>query len=78
MQKSYRYHGRHKFFIDGDTVRSGNISVTFINARGLIHGYTMFVKDNKEVVYDVRRTDTFEDKEKAQKALFVRKLKGEV
>ena len=76
MQKSYRYHGRHKWFINKDSVLSGKISVTHINARGLIHGYTMFVEGDERHVHDVLRTNTFDDREKALKELFQRKLKG--
>lgn len=79
MQTTFRWHGQHKWFIHGDSVVGGNIQQTYINSRGLIHGHTMIPKgaEEKTHVIDVRRNDCFDDKEKAMKTLFRRKLKGE-
>ena len=80
MQTTFRWHGQHKWVIHGDAVLSANIQQTYINSRGLIHGHTVYPKNQpsavKEYVIDVRRNDCFNDKDKAMKELFQRKLKG--
>ena len=78
MQTTFRWHGQHKWCIHGDSVVGGKIQQTYINSRGLIHGHTIRPAKDKEHVIDVRRNDCFNDKDKALKTLFQRKLKGKV
>lgn len=84
LNSSRANYGEHKFVIYNDKVLSTNITETHINVRGIIHSYTVVcLLDEvdrrgiqKREVFQVLRTNVFDDKEKAVKTLFERKLKG--
>lgn len=87
MALSYKNHGKKVFVIFGGKVRTGAVVGTNSNNRGVVVGNRIQVPavETSEcgthtlpLVTDFKKRDIFKDEEVANKALFTRKLKGEV
>ena len=84
---SYAGHGKKVFVIFGGKVRTGAVIGSNANNRGVVIGNRIQVPavETSEcgtatlpLTTDFKRKDIFEDEEVANKALFTRKLKGEI
>jgi len=84
---SYKGHGAKVFVIFGGQVRQASVVGTNSNNRGMVIGKRIRVpaietsecgEPTFPLVTNFTKRDIFEDEEVASKALFTRKLKGEI
>lgn len=84
---SYKEQGKSVFVIFGGRIRKASIIGTNSNNRGVVIGNRLCVPANETneyggstlpLVTDFKKKDIFKDEEAAGKALFTRKLKGEI
>ncbi len=87
MGLSYRGGGKSVFVIFGGRVREALVIGTNSNNRGVVIGNRIMVPaleideiggPSLPLTTDFKKRDVFEDEEVANKALFTRKLKGEI
>jgi len=90
MRETFEDHGQWRWVISCDCVVGGKISTTWYNGQGLVHGFTITIEKAPQSLWndlgpkagpgnwlvDAKRNDVFFDKRKAEKELFMRKLKG--
>ncbi len=84
---SYKGHGKSVFVIFGGRVREASVIGTNSNNRGIVVGNRLMVPaleidelggPSLPLTTDFQKRDIFKDEEVANKALFTRKLKGEI